>query len=448
MTGQHLSRRRLLGTSAGLAGALALGPRGIAQASPAVRSAVLRGLAQEEIALDVFVHANHPFDRVKPLYEEKYPGVTLNMMENNDMAVFRATLAANGEGTPDIFWPEIDVVQELGKAGVLLDVTDLVKKHEAELAPGKTKECFIASTGKYAAFPGDIATVGLYYRQDLLDQAGVTIPEDWTWDQFIEAAKEIKATTGAASIYFPTVGDVNTAWLWTFIMFQLGGAVTNAEGTEVTLDDEKGIAAMEQVKRLYDADIAIDEVPFEENYFAEIAAGHVAISPAAVWYRGFGIEPNVTDEQSGMGQWRVALLPRPAEGAVRVANLGGAAIASTTYTEHPEEVMNFMELALGTLEGATACGDWGILPPFLPYLQSDAWRGVRSPVFGDFAFNDVWTQAVEQYPGTWYKQPVFGEALNEIGAAMMAMMSGDTAIPDGMKQLGDRVRELNARYQG
>jgi lactose/L-arabinose transport system substrate-binding protein len=448
MTGQHLSRRRLLGTSAGVASALALGSRGAALASPAARSAVLRGLAQSEVTLNVFVHANHPFDRVKPLYEAAYPNVKLNMMENNDMAVFRATLAANGEGTPDLFWPEIDVVQELGKTGILLDVTDLVKKHETELASGKTGECLIASTGKYAAFPGDIATVGLYYRQDKLDEAGVTIPDDWTWDQFIEAAKEIKAKTGSASIYFPTVGDQNTAYLFTFILFQLGGAITNAEGTEVTLDDEKGIAAMEQVKRLYDADIAIDEVPFEENYFAEIAAGNVAISPAAVWYRGFGIEPNVTDEQSGIGQWRVALLPRASEDSVRVANLGGAAIASTTYTEHPEEVMNFMEMALGTMEGATACGDWGILPPYLPYLQSEAWKGVRSEVFGDFAFNDVWTQAVDQYPGTWYKQPVFGEALIETGAAMIPMMNGDTSIADGMKALGDRIRELNARYQG
>jgi ABC-type glycerol-3-phosphate transport system substrate-binding protein len=205
---------------------------------------------------------------------------------------------------------------------------------------------------------------------------------------------------------------------------------------------------MEQTKRLFDADIAIDEVPFEENYFAEIAAGNVAISPAAVWYRGFGIEPNVTDEQSGLGQWRVALLPRASEDSVRVANLGGAAIASTTYTEHPEEVMNFMEMALGTMEGAAACGDWGILPPYLPYLQSDTWKGVRSEAFGDFAFNDVWTQAVDQYSATWYKQPVFGEALTETGAAMIPMMNGETSIADGMKALGDRIRELNARYQG
>jgi len=290
--------------------------------------------------------------------------------------------------------------------------------------------------------------VGLVYREDLLTQAGVTVPEDWTWDEFIEAAKSIKAATGAASFYFPTVGDSTTAFLWTFVTFQLGGAVTNADGTQVLLDDEKGIAAMQLVKKIYDADVSIDEVPFEENYFAAISAGQVAAAPLPVWYRGFGIEPSVTDEQSGLGQWRVALLPRPAEGAVRVANLGGAAIASTTYTQYPQEVMNFMELALGTMEGATACGDWGILPPFLPYLESEAWKSVRSPAFGDFAFNAVWTEAVRQYPGTWYKQPVFGEAMTELGAAMMPMMQGDVEIAAGMKAVGDRVRELNKRYQG
>ncbi len=433
--GNGLTRRQLIGTGAGVAAALAIGGRGAA-------------LAEDQITLNVFVHANHPFDRVKPIYEKKYPNVKLNMMENSDVATFRATLAANGDGTPDILWPEIDMVQELGRTGILLDTTDLVKKHEKELSAGKTAECFIPSTGKYAAFPGDIATVGLYYRQDLLDKAGVKIPDDWTWDEFIEAAKTIKDKTGTASIYFPTTGDSNTALMWSFLLFQLGGAITNADGTEVTLDNEKGVAAMELAKKLYEADIAIDENPNEENYLAAIGGGQTAIIPHAVWFRGFGIEPNVTDDSNGMGQWRVALLPRPAEDAVRVANFGGAAIASTTYTKHPQEVRNFMELALGTMEGAEACGDWGILPPFLPYLQSDHWKNFRSEAFGDFAFNEVWTEAVKEYPGTWYKQPVFTEAMNTVGAAMMPMMQGDTDIATGMKAVGDQVRELNKRYQG
>lgn len=438
-----MTRRRVLGTSAAAAAGMAIGARGMAaaaQGTPAESSG-------EEITLNVFVHANHPFDKVKPIYEAKYPNVKLNMMEQNDMAVFRATLAANGEGTPDIFWPEIDAVQELGKTGILLDTTDLITRLKADLAPGKLAETFIPSTGKYAAYPGDIATVGLFYRQDKLDEAGVSIPETWTWDDFIEVAKTIKDATGANSLVIPTDGSVGSTHLWTFILNQMGGAITNADGTEVTLDDDKGIAATELTKKLYQAGVHSTEVAFEENYFAEIASGSVAITPQAVWYRGFGIEPNATDETGGLGQWRVALLPSAGEGTARTANLGGAAIASTTYTKHPQEVLNFMETALGTMEGAEACGQWGILPPYLPYLQSESWSAVRSEAFGDFAFNDVWTQAVAEYPATWYKQPVYGEALTTVGAGIIPILEGSVDVAEGMKALGDQVRELNKRYQ-
>jgi len=445
MKNQGISRRRLVGTGAGLTGALAVGGRAFASPQGGASRAAYRD--QDEITLNVFVHANHPFDKVKPIYEAKYPNVKLNMMEQSDPAIFRASLAANGKGTPDIFWPEIDMVQELGKTGVLLDVTELVKKHEAELAPGKTAECHIASTDTYAAFPGDIGTVGIFYRQDLLEKAGVSIPETWTWDEFIEAGKTIKDATGAASLVIPTTGTADSALLWSFILCQIGGGITNADGTEVTLDDDKGIAAMEIAQKLYQADIAIDEVPTEENYFAEIAAGNVAMTTQAVWYRGFGIEPNATDEQGGLGQWRVALLPTAGEGSARTANYGGAAIASTTYTQHPQEVMNFMEMALGTMEGAEACGQWGILPPYLPYLQSESWSSVRSEAFGDFAFNEVWTEAVNQYPGTWHKQPVFAEAMTTVGANILPILEGSTDITEGLKAIGDQVRELNSRYQ-
>lgn len=445
MKNTNLTRRRLVAAGAGMAGGLVAG--GSALAAPRRSGSGYSTRDQEQVTLNVFVHANHPFDKVKPIYEAKYPNVKLNMMEQNDVAVFRASLAANGKGTPDILWPEIDMVQELGKTGVLLDVTALVKKHEAELSPGKTAECFIASTGKYAAFPGDIGTVGLFYRQDLLDKAGVTVPETWTWDEFLEAAKTVKSATGASSLVIPTTGTGDSALLWSFILCQLGGGITNADGTEVTLDDEKGIAAMQIAQKLYKADVAIDEVPTEENYFSEISAGNVAMTTQAVWYRGFGIEPNATDEQGGLGQWRVALLPTAGEGSSRTANYGGAAIVSTTYTQHPQEVMNFMETALGSMDGAEACGQWGILPPYLPYLKSDSWAAVRSDAFGDFNFNGVWTEAVSEYPGTWHKQPVFAEAITTVGANIMPILEGTVGVEEGLKAIGDQVREINTRYQ-
>ena len=100
-----------------------------------------------------------------------------------------------------------------------------------------------------------------------------------------------------------------------------------------------------------------------------------------------------------------------------------------------------------TMDGAAACGAWGILPPYLPYLNRDEWKAVRSPVFGDFSFNDIRTQAVAKYPATWYKQPVFSEALTTVGAGIIAMLSGSDDIAPALKAIGDQVRELNTRYQ-
>jgi len=430
----RFSRRTLVGGAAAATAGLALTPRF------AGRSA----LAADDITLDVFVHTNHPFDPVKPIYEAQYPNVKLNMLDENDMAIFRATLAANGEGTPDIFWPEIEVVQELGKTEVLLDTTALVEKNKALMLPGSVQECMIASTGKYAAFPGGIAVVGLYYRSDLWEQAGISVPESWTWDDFIAGAKEVKAKTGAVSLSFPSSGDYYTAQVWSYILFQLGGSITNADGTVVTLDDERGIAAMELTKRLYDADIAIDENVTSENYFAAMAAGQVAASPNPVWYDGFGMKPTIVDEQGGLGAWRVALLPTAGESTTRTANWGGAAIASTVYTKHPDEVLNFMQTYL---DQAAVVGAWGFMPASAPYLDSPDWANITSPIYGDFKYNEVWTAAAKQYGNTWFKQPVFGEAVAEVGAAMLPMMDGSVEIAAGLKAVGDRVRELNTRYQ-
>ncbi len=445
MTNTKMTRRGLMGAGAGM-GAAALIGKG-AMAGPAPSWKFVPTSNQEEITLDVFVHANHPFDRVKPLYEAKYPNVTLNMMEQNDVAILRAALAA-GEGVPDIFWPEIEMVQELGKTGILLDVTDIVEANAENLSPGKTAECFIPSTSLYAAFPGDIATVGLYYRQDKLDEAGRDPSGSVDLGRVCsKIGKQIKEATGAASLVIPTGGTAIVCVSLSFILCQLGGAITNADGTEITFDNDLGIAAMEQTARLYQADIAIDEEPFEENYFAEIAAGNVAITPQAVWYRGFGIDPNATDETGGLGQWRTALLPSAGEGSLLTANLGGAAIASTTYTEHPEEVKNFMVHGDGHHGGRGSRRRLGHSTAVPAVSQSDEWTSVRDEAFGEFAFNECRTKAVAQYPATWYKQPVYLEAMTTWAPESFRCSMDPPPIPEGLKALGDQAREINSRYQ-
>src|SRR3954471_20966476 len=113
MSDYKTSRREFLRLSTVGAGAMLLAACGAQQPEPAASAATAAPAASaataapaasaataapaasaETVTLNVFVHENHPFDLVKPLFEAKYPNVKLNMMKNNDMNVFRTTLAA------------------------------------------------------------------------------------------------------------------------------------------------------------------------------------------------------------------------------------------------------------------------------------------------------------------------------------------------------------------
>jgi lactose/L-arabinose transport system substrate-binding protein len=443
---KNFSRRDFLRLSAISAGAMAVSP----SLSMLNKFSAHNLLQSDTVTLNVFVHANHPFDLVKPLFEAQYPNVVLNMMNNNDMNEFR-TLLATGDSdptnVPDLFWPEPFDVQALGKTDVLFDCTSLVESHIGEFPEGKLAECYISATGKYASVPGAISVTGLFYRPDIWEQAGVTMPDDWTWDDFIEAAQQIKANTGAYSLFLPTDGSQWSSVLWSFILAQLDGSITNADGTEVTMDDEKGIAAMQLVKRIYDADIAINDGMFNETFLTACKAGRVASFPMQDWFRQFGLGAAVTTPEEGLGMWRVALLPRAMEGGIRTANFGGANTASTRYTQHPTEVSNFMEFAHMTMEGSRAIAQFGNTPSYLPYLETEEFQSLTAPIFGDQLYNEVWAEAINQYPAHWYKLPVYGEAMGEVDAQMPDILQGNVDIEEGMRAIGNTVRRLNERYQ-
>jgi len=447
MSKQKMSRRDFLRLSAVGAGAMALPP----SLSRLGRVGDRPYLQSDTVTLNIFVHENHPFDLVKPLFEAKYPNIKLNMMKNNDMNVLRTALAAGDtdpSGVPDIFWPEPFDVQQLGKTGVLFDCTDLINKHKADFPEGKLVECFIPATGKYASVPGAISVTGLFYRPDIWEKAGVTMPDDWTWDEFIEAGKKIKKNTGAYSLFLATDGSQWSSVLWSFILAQLDGSISNADGTKVTMDDDKGIAAMQVVKKIYDAGIAINDGMFNETFLTACKAGKVASFPMQDWFRQFGLGGSITTPEEGLGKWNVALLPRAMKDGSRTANFGGANTASTKFTQHSKEVSEFLEFAHATMEGSSAIANFGNTPSYLPYLNGAEFQALKAPIFGDQLYNKVWAEAIKQYPTHWYKLPIYGEAMGEVDAKMPDILKGKVGVEEGMKAIGDTVRKLNERYQG
>ncbi len=377
-------------------------------------------------------------------FQEKYPNVKLNWQHLGDwLTKFKATLAS-GTDVPDLVWLEATDVQAFGSKGALLDLTSHLQPIKDQYSPGKLTEVTIQQKKQYVAMPGDTGLVGLWFRQDLLDRANVKLPTDLAYDPtFYELAAEVHTKTGAAAFLFPSTG-----WSWPFeiILSQVGGSITSLDGTKVTIDDQKGFEAMGIVKALWDTKANLDTKWLTPDYWAAVKAGKLASDFMPAWMRGFA-ENEIKKPQDGLGQWRVVPLPSVKGGGSQTAQIGGASLASTTFTKVPELVWQFMHYALGSMEGCTLTGNWGIIPSYLPYLSSTNFANIKSPLFGTYPWTKVLAELAPTLSTTFARTAVFSDADQILTQSIMPMLNGGMSINDGMRAIGDKVRAANQRYQ-
>jgi len=445
----RLTRRNLLARLG--SGAAVLAAAAAATTGAALTTAEAAGSAAQQSTpaagartLTFWGHEDHPMDAAVAGFQQAHPDVTMDWQHLGDwLTKFKATLAS-GQGVPDLVWLEATDVQNFGAQGVLMDVTDKLTAIKDQFSPGKIAEVYIVKNQQYVAMPGDTGLVGLWYRPDLLAAAGVAeFSPDLTFDQFVAAVGQLHQQTGVAGFLLSSAGF---SFPFEILLSQVGGSVTSPDGTNVTIDDAKGVHAMTLLKQLWDTKANLDAVWLQPDYWAAVKANQIAADFMPAWMRGF-VESNVTTPDQGAGKWKVMALPSIPGGVSRTAQIGGASLASTKFTSVPDLAWEFMQYSLGTPEGCTATGGWGIIPSYLPYLQSPAFINLKSSVFGDFQFNQVWSTLAPTLSTAYARTAVFSDADTDIMQNMMPMLTGDTSIDDGMKALGDMVREANQRYQ-
>jgi ABC-type glycerol-3-phosphate transport system substrate-binding protein len=445
---QRVTRRSALARLG--AGAAVIAAAAGASAATQLTTAAAAGASQQATpaaggrTLTFWGHEDHPMDAAVAGFQATHPDVKMDWQHLGDwLTKFKATLAS-GQGVPDLVWLEATDVQNFGSQGVLLDVTDKLTPIKDQFSPGKVAEVYIVKNQQYVAMPGDTGLVGLWYRPDLLAAAG--LPEyspDVTFDQFVSAASQLHQQTGVASFLLSSAGF---SFPFEILLSQVGGSITTPDGTTVTIDDAKGVQAMTLLKQLWDTKANLDTTWLQPDYWAAVKSGQIAADFMPAWMRGF-VETNVTTPDEGAGKWKVMALPAISGGVSRTAQIGGASLASTKFSTVPDLAWEFMLYSLGTPEGCMATGGWGILPSYLPYLQSDTFVNKTSPVFGDFQFNKVWSSLAPTLSTAYARTAVFSDADTDITQNMMPMLTGDTPIPDGMKALGDMIRDANQRYQ-
>jgi multiple sugar transport system substrate-binding protein len=340
------------------------------------------------------------------------------------------TVAIAQDSTVDIVSMDVPFVPEFAAAGWTLPMGDFVTEEE--------RSEFFSGTVDGATYDGELYAVpwynngpGLFYRKDLLDEAGIEPPT--TYDDLVTASKEL-ATPDISGFVFQAVqtegGVINfLEYLWGH-----GGELLD-ENMEVILGDSE--AGTEALTRLVNY-IYEDKISPESCLTMKLAADaeNVFASGQAVFLRSWmtGTNAMLADTSQVKDTWDVTTLPSkdgsPGPGCLGTWNLGISA-----FSEHPEEAAEVIRF-FTSLEQQTAryLGN-GNLP-------------ARPAVFEDPEVTEKYTyvdrlapafEALKPRPVTPFYSQMSADALQpNYGAAMTRQKSPEQAVQDmaeGLRQI-------------
>lgn len=186
--------------------------------------------------------------------EEKFPEVKFVNKKWDQSQVEKSvkTAFAAGEAIDIVqYWP--NQMKNFTSSDMALDLTPYLDADE------EWKNSWVESTlevgnfdGKYVSVPFGTVYPLLQVNADILEEAGVEIKSQWTWEEFTDACKAIKEKTGK----FPLgVKAENACW---FIRNGLMQVWENQEeldsfnAGEISFTDERVKKVFDDVKALYD----------------------------------------------------------------------------------------------------------------------------------------------------------------------------------------------------
>jgi lactose/L-arabinose transport system substrate-binding protein len=368
-------------------------------------------------------------------YTAMHPDVTFNIVDfaKADMEQKLQAQLTSGttEGLPDIVLVEDYGAQKYLQSfpGSFEPMTD--KVDYSGFAPYKVELATL--DGQVYSLPFDSGVTGLFYRTDILAEAGYKAEDlqDITWEQFIDIAKVVKEKTG-----HPMLGiDLNDAGAIRILLQSAGSWYFNADGTANLAGNPVFKASLETYAKLLQTPEIYKPVSGWADYTGGFTSGEVASVFTGVWMTGTIKAANMS------GQWGVAPLPKLSgvEGATHASNLGGSSWYVLASSEEKATAVDFLAEVWGKDADfyQKILVDNGAVGSLLAARDGEAYKA-SDEYFGG--------QAVWQNFSDWLGAipPVnYGLFTNEVDAAVAAQLPG---LASG-GSVDDAIAAIDAQVQ-
>lgn len=398
-------------------------------------------------AKQVTVWAWYPaFEQVVDLFNNSHTDLQIcwsNAGQGNDEYTKFSTAVEAGSGAPDVVMLETEVLSSFTIRNALVDLSKYgaadVKKNYSD---GVWKD--VTSGDAVYAIPVDGGPMGMLYRKDLFDKAGITTPPT-TWDEFAADAQKMR-DSGSKALFtdFPTNGRAYLQALFA----QKGSApyvYDAAKPTDVSikLNDQGSKDVMKYWQGLVDKGLVGTDDAFTTDYNTKLVDGSYAVYLAAAWGPGYLSGLSGTDPTA---VWQAAPIPQwDASSPVQI-NWGGSTFAVTSQAKDPAAAATVAKEVFGT-EAAWKVGieKGALFPLWKPILESDYFTNLAYPFFGGQKINqDVFLKASQGYKGfTWspFQNFAYDKLTEEANAAIVQKTkSTDDAIDNLQKTVVDYAK--------
>ncbi|CAM3534508.1 ABC transporter substrate-binding protein [Marinicrinis lubricantis] len=197
--------------------------------------------APEKVKIMFHTHgteAQYNWQETISAFEEAYPNidvelVTLSEKGDTTEATQKLDLAAASGEQLDVlmFSDPASYAQRVG-LGMVASIDSFIEEEGYTVAEDYKVDTLME--GKYYALPGKFNPWYVLLNKDHLDEAGLSVPTDWTWDEFMEYAKALTQGEGASKRYGTYFhGPQSGGWM-EFLRLAMAN---RAENTDFLLED-------------------------------------------------------------------------------------------------------------------------------------------------------------------------------------------------------------------
>ncbi|WP_261806015.1 ABC transporter substrate-binding protein [Lapidilactobacillus luobeiensis] len=288
----------------------------------------------------------------------------------------------------------------------------------------------VAPSKKTYGFPNDWGNAAMFYNDKAFKSAGIDMDDIKTWDEFIEAGKQLKAKTGKNLLFMRDTGELD---LVNYLTEEQGLSMFDKSGNLNLLKPEVK-KAYQIIKKIQDADLV--SYGNSKDYTA------IGQKCGAIFAGGWLASYQANDYPDDSGDWRIGKVPAISESAKSYSPMsGGSSYYVPKKSNNPTAALQFISFALTNQDCLASYMDLSGLPANTKAYDTEA-SHKKFAYYGDQeilqTLNEISKDSIEGYAF-----PYTADLGNYIEAASYDIKKNGTSVDKALQKQAD---EFVAKY--